>query len=72
MGTLPTHYQGSRGAVEIASMVHSHLVNAHAKLAREGDPDRAPEVEAMAAQIAINDAGYAEAQAASADTGEAL
>lgn len=55
-----THYNGSRGPVLIATMPHPHLVNAHAKLAREGDPARAAEIEAMAAQIAVNDAAHAE------------
>lgn len=55
-----THYQSSRGPQLIATMPHPHLVNAHAKLVREGDPSRAAEIEAMAAQIAINDAEHAE------------
>jgi len=55
-----THYNGSRGPVLIATMPHNHLVNAHAKLVREGDPARAAEIEAMAAQIAVNDADHAE------------
>jgi len=55
-----THYAGSRGPVLIATMAHPHLVNAHAKLVREGDPARAAEIEAMAAQIAVNDAEHAE------------
>jgi len=54
-----THYNGSRGPVPIATMPHPHLVNAHAKLVREGDPARAAEIEAMAAQIAQNDAEHA-------------
>lgn len=55
-----TYYNGSRGPVLIATMAHPHLVNAHAKLVREGDPARAAEIEAMAAQIAVNDAEHAE------------
>lgn len=55
-----THYAGSRGPALIATMPHNHLVNAHAKLVREGDPARAAEIEAMAAQIAVNDAEHAE------------
>lgn len=54
-----THYNGSRGPVLIATMPHPHLVNAHSKLVREGDPGRAAEIEAMAAQIATNDAEHA-------------
>lgn len=52
-------YNGSRGPVLIATMPHPHLVNAHGKLVREGDPSRAAEVEAMAAQIALNDEAHA-------------
>ena len=54
-------YTNSKGQqVRIDTMPAPHLVNAHAKLAREGDPARAAEIEAMAAQIAINDAAHAE------------
>ena len=61
-----THYQGSRGSMEIASMPHSYLLNAHRKLADQDDGSRAAEVEAMAAQIAINNEQFAEAEAAKA------
>lgn len=61
-----THYHGSRGPMEIASMPHSYLVNAHDKLVRDGDPDRKPEIDAMRAQIALNNEAYAEAEAAKA------
>lgn len=55
-----THYVGSRGPVEIATMPYPHLVNAHAKLAREGDPSRSAEIEAMTKRIAELDAEHAE------------
>lgn len=64
MSDLPTHYQGSRGPQEIASMPHSYLVNAYDKLVRDGDPDREPERQAMARQIAANNEAFAEAEAA--------
>lgn len=67
-----THYHGSRGPMEIASMPHPYLVNAHRKLADQNDPERAGEVAAMAAQIAANNEAYAEAEAAKAQMGEAL
>jgi len=59
-----THYKGSRGLMEIASMPHSYLLNAHDKLVRDGDPEREPEIQAMRAQIIANDAAFAEAEAA--------
>jgi hypothetical protein len=52
--------------VEIATCPHNHLVNAHAKLADKGDAEDAETVAAMAAQIAINNEQYAEAEAARA------
>jgi len=61
-----THYRGSKGPMEIASMPHPYLVNAHRKLADQNDPERAGEVAAMAAQIARNNEEFAEAQAAEA------
>ncbi|MBO9710525.1 MAG: hypothetical protein J7521_20180 [Caulobacter sp.] len=66
MDDLPTHYQGSRGATEIATMPHSYLLNAHDKLVRDGDPARRPEILAMARQITRNNEAYAEAEAAKA------
>lgn len=57
-----THYVGSRGPVEIATMPFPHLVNAHAKLAREGDPARAAEVAAMADRIAEMEAAREEGE----------
>lgn len=55
-----THYNGSRGKMEIATMPHPYLVNAHRKLADQNDPSRVGEVSAMAEQIARNDAAFAE------------
>lgn len=56
---MTTHYVNSKGQeVEIASMLHSHLINAHAKLLRD-EPDREGEIEAMAAQIAANEERFA-------------
>lgn len=66
MNDAVTHYHGSRGPMEIATMPHPYLVNAHRKLADQNDPERAGEVAAMAAQIAINNEQYAEAEAAKA------
>lgn len=66
MTDLPTHYKGSRGEMEIASMPHSYLLNAHDKLLRDGDPEREPERKAMAAQIVRNNEAHAEAEAAKA------
>lgn len=66
MNDQVTHYQGSRGSMEIATMPHSYLLNAHRKLADTDDGSRAAEVAAMAAQIAINNEQYAEAEAAKA------
>ena len=66
MSEAVTHYHGSKGPMEIASMPHPYLVNAHRKLADQNDPERAGEVEAMAAQIAANNEAHAEAEAAKA------
>ena len=72
MTDLPTHYQGSRGSMEIASMPHSYLSNAYDKLVREADPEREPERQAMARQIAANNEAFAEAEAAKAQMEAAL
>lgn len=67
MDDLPTHYQGSRGAMEIATMPHSYLLNAHDKLVRDRvDDSRDPEIRAMARQITRNNEAHAEAEAAKA------
>lgn len=66
MTDLPTHYRGSRGEMEIATMPHSYLLNAYDKLVRDGDAEREPERQAMALQIAANNEAHAEAQAAAA------
>ena len=62
MASEITHYQGSRGLMEIASMPHPYLLNAHAKLVATDDGSRAPEIAALAAQIALNNEAMAEAQ----------
>lgn len=72
MTDLPTHYKGSRGPQEIASMPHSYLSNAYDKLVREADPEREPERQAMARQIAANNEAFAEAEAAKAQMEGAL
>jgi hypothetical protein len=61
---MTTHYNGSRGPVEIASMPYRHLCAARDKLVRDGfEKERAAEVEAMSARIAELDADYAAAEA---------
>ena len=58
-----THYNGSKGPVEIAAMAYPHLVSAHAKLVRERLNDsRDDEIAAMAADIERRDAEYAAEQ----------
>lgn len=53
---MTTHYHGSKGPVEIASMNYHHLVSAHAKLVRERiGPSRDAEIAAMAKRIAEAD-----------------
>lgn len=50
---MTTHYQGTRGPMEIASMPEPYLANAHAKLVRERlDDSRDPEINAMASRLA--------------------
>ncbi len=54
---MTTHYHGSKGPVEIASMNPHHLMAAHAKLVRERkDDSRDAEIEAMAQRIAAMEA----------------
>lgn len=72
MTDLPTHYRGSRGEMEIATMPHSYLSNAYDKLVREADPEREPERQAMARQLAANNEAFAEAEAAKAQKEAAL
>lgn len=72
MTDLPTHYvSSSKGPVEIATMEHRHLVNSYDKLVRDGGPEREPERQAMARQIALNNEAYAEAEAAKAQMEDA-
>ena len=49
---MQTHYQSSKGPMAISAMPLPYAKNAYAKLEREGDPTRAPEMEAIAAHIA--------------------
>lgn len=58
-----THYAGSKGPVEIATMPRTYAANALAKLERD-EPHRADEIAALRAQVAKLDEEYAEAQAA--------
>ncbi|WP_300573479.1 hypothetical protein [Phenylobacterium sp.] len=51
-----THYQSSKGPLEIASMPGPYLANALAKLERENDPARADELAAMRDRMAALDA----------------
>lgn len=52
-----THYQGSKGPVEIAKMAYPHLKSARDKLVREGfSTTRSAEIEAMSARLAELDA----------------
>lgn len=61
-----THYHGSKGPVEIASMAYPHLTSAHAKLLRDrADDSRDAEIEAMQRDILRRDAEYEAEQAAS-------
>lgn len=69
---MTTHYQGSRGAMEIATMPHPYLQNAYDKLVRDGDPERDAERHAMARQIAANNEAHAEAELAKAQMESAL
>lgn len=59
-----THYHGSKGPMEIASMPYPYLKNARDKLARERKGDeRQDELDAMTARIEQLDAEYAEQMA---------
>lgn len=50
---MTTHYHGSKGPVEIASMNPHHLAAAHAKLLRERtDDSRDAEIAAMGEALA--------------------
>jgi len=51
-----THYQSSKGPLEIATMPGPYLANALAKLERENDPARAAELAAMRDRMAVLDA----------------
>lgn len=62
----------SRGRQKIADMAHHHLSNAYDKLVREADPEREPERQAMARQIAANNEAFAEAEDAKAQMEAAL
>lgn len=56
---MTTHYQGSRGPMEIASMPRPYLANALAKLQRERlDDTRDGEITAMTERLAVLDAEY--------------
>lgn len=67
---MTTHYNGSRGPMEIAAMPFPYLRNARDKLAREriGD-ERQDELDAMTAQIDKLEVEYAEQLAEQAVTG---
>lgn len=57
-----THYAGSKGPVEIASMPRTYAGNALAKLERD-EPHRADEIAALRAHVARLDEAHLEAQA---------
>lgn len=57
-----THYAGSKGPVEIATMPRTYAANALAKLERD-EPHRADEIAALRAHVARLDEEYAEQQA---------
>lgn len=61
--TTTTHYAGSKGPVEIASMPHTYAAKALAKLERD-EPHRLEEITAIRGHIAKLDEAYAEQQAA--------
>lgn len=62
---MTTHYQGSRGPMEIAAMPFPYASNALAKLRRERvDASRDAEIEALASHVATLEAQHAEAEAA--------
>ena len=59
-----THYNGSRGPVEINSMLYPHLKNARDKLVRDQrNGERQAEIEAMSARLAHLDTERAEEEA---------
>lgn len=58
-----THYLGSKGPVEIATMPRTYAANALAKLEREA-PERADEIAALRGHVARLDEAHAESQAA--------
>lgn len=62
--TTTTHYQGSKGPVEIETMPFPHLNSALAKLLRDriGD-ERQDEVDAMSARLAVLNEQHLESQA---------
>lgn len=61
---MTTHYEGSRGPMEIASMPYPYLRNARDKLVREQrDGERQAEIDAMSAQIDKLDAERVEQEA---------
>lgn len=67
-----THYQGSRGPVEIATMPFTYAQNARDKLVREqiGD-ERQEEIDALGAHLkAMDDARKAEEAAKATDPAE--
>jgi hypothetical protein len=69
---MTTHYQGSRGPMEIATMPYPYLLNARDKLVREGDPSRAAEIEAMTARVKELDAEHTPAAPTSDDVESVL
>ena len=57
---MTTHYNGSRGPVEIAKMAYPHLRSARDKLIREGyATERADEIAAMSERLDALDAEHA-------------
>lgn len=61
---MVTHYQGSRGPVEIATMPFTYAQNARDKLVRECPQSRKPEIDALGEHLKAMDAARKAEEAA--------
>lgn len=62
---MTTHYNSSRGPVEISAMPYPHLVAARAKLIRDREDDsRDAEISAMTNRVEEMEAEFAESEQA--------
>jgi hypothetical protein len=68
--TTCTHYEGSKGPVEIATMARPYLASALSKLEYEWPDARGAEKAAMRARLEVLQADYLAYQASLADAGE--